>query len=215
MGIYIEAIILYIVLFFSGSAAQITGGTVQATAFSAPAEIYKIILYCIPSLALIWYLLIRSWKLEYWVVKPGRKDLISGLITFPCLLVIGITIAFISLYVGAAAGQSAFFSPSTASDWIILSLSCFFIAYLEESFFRFYLLNKRKEMNLSSASALTLSVALFSVCHIYEGPWGFLNAAISGTLLGFMYLRYNSLHGIAIAHGLYNICVYILNALIN
>jgi membrane protease YdiL (CAAX protease family) len=53
---------------------------------------------------------------------------------------------------------------------------------------------------------------LFSVCHLYEGPWGFLNAAISGILLAFIFLRYRSIHGIALAHGLYNVFVYAMNA---
>jgi len=92
-------------------------------------------------------------------------------------------------------------------------LSCLFAAYLEESYFRFYLLSKRHEMNMSDTSALLFSTALFSVCHIYEGPWGFTNAVLAGAFLGFIFLRYNSLHGIAIAHGMYNISVFVINAL--
>jgi len=53
-------------------------------------------------------------------------------------------------------------------------------------------------------------VVLFAVCHIYEGPWGFLNAVISGAILGFVFLRYNSLHGIAAAHALYNISLFVI-----
>jgi len=100
-------------------------------------------------------------------------------------------------------------------EWVILFIICFLSAYLEESYFRFYILTKRKKLNLSDTSALALSVILFSICHIYMGPWGFLNAVISGTFLGFMFLRFNSLHGIAIAHGLYNIAVYVIYAIMN
>jgi membrane protease YdiL (CAAX protease family) len=85
-------------------------------------------------------------------------------------------------------------------------------AYLEETFFRFYLLTRRDELGLDAAPALALSVILFSVCHIYEGPWGFLNAVISSAFLGFIFLRFKALHGIAIAHGCYNLSVYIINA---
>jgi len=45
---------------------------------------------------------------------------------------------------------------------------------------------------------------------LYEGPWGFLNAALSGTVLAFVFLRFRSLHGISAAHALYNILVYVL-----
>ncbi|MCL2442760.1 MAG: CPBP family intramembrane metalloprotease [Treponema sp.] len=213
MGIYIEALILYILLFFSGSAAVVTGA--EAADFSAVAALTRIFLYLIPSLALVWYLLVRSWKVEFWGVRPGKKDLVSGLITLPCLLITGAVIAFASSYIGGPSANMRLQSPSTAAEWAVLVLFCLFSAYLEESYFRFYLLSKREELNLNASSALALSVALFSVCHIYEGPWGFLNAVISGTILGFIFLRYNSLHGIAIAHGLYNIAAYILNAVMN
>jgi membrane protease YdiL (CAAX protease family) len=53
---------------------------------------------------------------------------------------------------------------------------------------------------------------LFSICHIYEGPWGFLNAALSGVVLAYAFLRFRSLHGVAIAHALYNILAYVLAA---
>jgi len=207
MGIYIEALVLYILLFFSGSMAQITGITAQAAGFSAIAGIVRIVLYIIPAIVLIWYLLLKTWKLEYWVIRPGRKDLISGLITFPFLLLTGFAIAYLSSYIDGTATVKLVV-PSSAAQWIVLCIICILAAYLEESFFRFYLLSRRQEMNMSAASALIFSVILFSVCHVYEGPWGFLNAVISGTFLGFMFLRYNSIHGIAVAHGLYNIVIY-------
>jgi len=215
MGIYIEAIILYVVLFFSGTAIQLSSSASQAAGFSVAAEIAKIMLYCIPSLALIWYLTIKSWKLEYWSVRPGKKDLISGLITFPCLLLTSFIVANISKYAGDNTTQAIIYSPTSAFEWVILCISCLFAAYLEESFFRFYLISRRQELNLNATSALILSVALFSVCHIHEGPWGFLNSVLAGVFLAFMFLRYNSLHGIAVAHALYNITVYVLNSIVN
>lgn len=207
MSIYIEALILYIVLFFSGSPAV----TVSAE-FSITAEIGKVLLYIIPSIALIWYLLSRNWKTEYSTVKPGKHDLIAGLITLPCLLITGFTVALMASLTGSPAMEVSLHTPASTAQWVILCVSCILAAYLEESFFRFYLLSKRHDMNLKAPLALFFSTALFSICHIYEGPWGFLNAAIAGLFLGFMFLRYNSIHGIAIAHGLYNIAAYTINA---
>ncbi|MCL2237282.1 MAG: CPBP family intramembrane metalloprotease [Treponema sp.] len=208
-----EAIILYILLFLSGTITRLMGAAPQASAFSPIATLTHLMLYIIPSLALIWYIICKSWKLEYWLVRPGKKDVISGLITLPCLILLGSAASLISLYIGDSSLRTTLHSPTTVSGWIILSLYCIFFAYLEESFFRFYLLGKRKEMNLGATQALILSVILFSLCHLSSGPWGFLNAALCGALLGFMFLRYNSLHGIAVAHGLYNIASYVLNAL--
>jgi membrane protease YdiL (CAAX protease family) len=215
MGIYIEALILYILLFFSGVAVVFSGGTSGTTEFSAAAELSKILLYIIPSLVLIWYLILRAKTIEIWAIKFGKKDLISLALTLPALLITGSVVALAASFFNGTSAQTVFHTPSSLSGWIIVCISCVFSAYLEESYFRFYLLTKREALNLNAPSALCLSVVLFSLCHIGGGPWSFLNAAISGTFFGFMFLRYNSLHGIAIAHALYNIAAFSLNALNN
>ncbi|MDR2542307.1 MAG: CPBP family intramembrane metalloprotease [Treponema sp.] len=210
MSIYLEALILYIILFFSGSAA---GRTLQAAIlFSISSQILEILLFFIPSIAVIWYILARNWKTERRVIKPGKKDLIVCLISFPILLIIGAIMGIISTFTVPAA-QTMPFSPSDISGWIFLSFSCICLAYLEESFFRFFLLSKRNEMGMNAAAALLVSTALFSLCHIYLGPFGFLNSVIAGLILGFIFLKSGSLHGIAITHGLYNITAYVINAL--
>jgi len=212
VGIYIEAIILYIVLFFSGSAGWFSSGSAED--FSVWAELAGTLLYSLPSIALIWYLLFKVKKPAKWGIKPGKNDVLSGLMALPCLLLTGLTASFVGSRLGGSSAQVLIHSPTTIAGWIILCISRISAAYLEESYFRFYLLSRKKELNLEAAPALAFSVILFSVCHIYEGPWGFLNAVISGTLLAFIFLRYNALHGIAIAHGLYNISVYAINALL-
>jgi len=211
MSRFAEAFILYIVLFFSGTAGSIINGT-QVINFSITAQITGIVLRVIPSLALIWYLILKARRLEDWIIRPGRKDMTSGLITLPCLLLIGLATTFVSSFIGGSQAQISLNSPSSVPGWITLCVSCVCAAYLEESYFRYYLLTRNDELNMSASSALVLSTALFSICHIYEGPWGFLNAALSGAFLCFIFLRYNSLHGTAIAHGLYNILVFVVNA---
>jgi len=212
VGIYIEALLLYIILFFSGAAGAIVNSPAPE-GFSAVREIIRISLHSIPSLALVWYLLLRVKKAKYWYIKPGKKDIVSFLITFPCLLITGFIISFISSSIGETTIILTY--PSNTPGWIILSFSCIFAAYLEESFFRFYLLSRRDELKLSAVSALIFSVALFSICHIYEGPWGFLNSFFSAVILAFIFLRYEALHGIAFAHGLYNIAAYVINSMLS
>jgi len=216
MGIYLEAIILYIVLFLSGTASfLINTPQVTQAGFSITAVLSGIFLRTIPSLALIWFVLLKKKKLKDWGIQPGIKDLISCVITFPCLLIIGFTVTYISSKIGESSLQIKLVSPATGSGWVVLGLSCLLAAYLEESFFRFYLLARRNELRLTAVYALVFSVSLFSICHIYEGPWGFLNAVLSSTLLCFMFLRYKSLHGISIAHAMYNIAVYAINTMMN
>ena len=183
--------------------------------FSNTAELMRLLTYTIPSLALIWYLLLRVKKLRNWGIRPGKYDLFSCFTAFPCLLITGFVIAATASGISGNSAQISLHFPSNARGWILLTISCIVSAYLEESFFRFYILSRREEMRLSPAGALIVSVALFSICHIYEGPWGFLNSVLAGIFLAFIFLRYNSLHGIAIAHGLYNIAVYAIYALFN
>jgi len=217
MGIYLEAVILYIVLFLSGSASFFSNSPMSGaqTGFSSSAALGGIFMRSIPSLALIWFLLLKKKKLKDWGIKPGLKDLLSGIITLPCLLIIGFMVTYTSSKVGETSIKITLDSPSTGPEWVILGLSCVFSAYLEESFFRFYLLSRRNEFNISAVCAFALSTALFSICHIYEGPWGFLNAVLSSALLCFIFLRYKSIHGISIAHAMYNIAVYVINSMIN
>jgi membrane protease YdiL (CAAX protease family) len=211
MGIYIEALILYIVLFFSGAAGAVMSSVQAVEGFSITGELSKIFLYYIPSLALIWYLLLKEKPPAFWSIKPQIKDLKAWLTALPCLLITGSVIAYISSSVGGDSAGVVMFSPSNIAEWTILCFTCFFAAYLEETFFRFYLINRMEELNIGSVKALAVSSLLFSICHIYVGPWGFLNSLISAVILAFIFLRYRALHGIAIAHGLYNIAVYVIN----
>ena len=213
MGIYIEALILYIILFLAGSAGAIGNIPAEVAEFSAFAELNRIILYSIPSLALVWYLLLKGKIPKNMGIKPCKNDIISGLIAFPCLFITGFATALISQNIGPSPQVPAGF-PSSVIDWTVVGISCILAAYLEESFFRYYLISKRKELNMGQVQVLIFSTLLFSVCHIYEGPWGFLNSIISGVILAFLFLRYQTLHGIAIAHGLYNIAVYVINSIL-
>jgi len=205
-----EALILYIVLFFSGAAGFVINGG-QNVDFSISAQIAGIFLHSLPSLALIWLMILKTKSIDDCNIKPARMDLISASITLPCLLLIAFVISSVSSFIGESQSRLSFISPSTISGWLILCLSCICSAYLEESYFRYYLLTKRSELKLNAPSALVFSTALFSICHIYEGPLGVLNAAISGAFLCLIFLRFNSLHGIALAHGLYNIAVFATN----
>jgi membrane protease YdiL (CAAX protease family) len=216
MYIYIETLILYMVLFFSGATGAFVNEVQES--FSTIAELKRLFLYSIPSLALIWYMLLRVKSLSHWDIKPGKKDLVCGLVTFLSLIIIGFVMAFVSSRIISitmqheAIEQAAVHPPATALQWVVLVISCIVSAYVEESFFRFYILARRDELKLHASYALLLSVALFAICHIYEGPWGFLNSVLSGTLLCFMFLRYKAFHGITIAHGLYNVSVFVINS---
>ena len=213
MSTFIEPLILYVVLFFRISAgAVLSGGASEnAVEFSAIVETARIFLYNIPSLVLIWYLLLKEKSLKEWgITLPGKKDLFPAVMTPLALILIGLTISLASRHFDNIPSGSRFLPPQNFISWIILIISCISAAYLEESFFRFYLLSKRKDMKLGLHRAVLVSVVSFSLCHIYEGPWGFLNAVLSGIVLAFVFIRFRSLHGITFGHALYNVMVYVM-----
>jgi membrane protease YdiL (CAAX protease family) len=212
MRSFIEPFILYWVLFFripAGSAPGEGAAGANALEFSLAGEAARILLYTLPSLALVWYLLLKAKTLRAMGVKlPQKKDFAVASMAFLALTLIGVTISLVSAKFGETLLQSL--GPQTVTAWAVLVISCLSSAYLEESYFRFYLLSKKEEMGLGPHRAALFSTLLFSVCHIYEGPWGFLNAALSGVVLAYVFLRFRSLHGVAAAHALYNILAYVL-----
>jgi membrane protease YdiL (CAAX protease family) len=188
-----------------------TGGPVE---FSAIYETTRIVMYTIPSLILVWYLMLKQKSLREWgVTLPRKKDMYSAALTFPALVLVGLTFSFVSPYFDDIPAGPKFLPPGSAAAWVVLIVSCTISAYLEESYFRFYLLSKREEMGLGPHRAVLVSTLLFALCHVYEGPWGFLNSTLSGVILAVVFLRFRSLHGIAAAHAMYNILVYALGTI--
>jgi len=215
MGPFIEPFIIYWVLFFRLPLGAVRGEAASVTEaeFSWIAETGRIFMYTLPSLALVWYLLLRKKSLRAMGVTFLKKsDFVIVFLAFSALTLIGVTISLVSAQFGAAAVLHPYLSPRTAPGWAVLAVSCLGSAYLEESFFRFYLLSKKEEMGLGPHRAVLVSTLLFSTCHIYEGPWGFLNSTLSGIVLAYFFLRSRSLHGVSVAHALYNILAYVLGA---
>jgi len=212
MVVYLEAVILYIYIFFSGFFFT---GTAETGAFPIPPELLKILLYLLPSIAIIWILLYRSRKIEYIIIKPGIKDLIALVITYPALLTSGFAVSLFASLTGTVSNQAFFNSPSSVSAWILISVYCLLSALLEESFFRYYLLVKKDELRLKIPLVIAISVFLFSVCHLRDGLWGMLNAAIAGFVLCLVFIKFKSFYGIVTAHWFYNMTALIINAFNN
>jgi membrane protease YdiL (CAAX protease family) len=204
--------------------------------------------YNIPSLLLLWYLFhVKGKKIFPGKIQSG--DFQSLIIALPGLLGIGLGISVLSSIVSSPETTvTVVEAPGGPAAWILMILSCFSTGYLEETYFRHYLLNRFHRPKSGTRAAETgnpdyeavevfppdicletrglpaalgslyakagpvpgilASTALFSLCHIYEGPWGVINAVLAGLLLSLIYVHYGALHGLAWAHGLYNIFIY-------
>jgi membrane protease YdiL (CAAX protease family) len=186
-------------------------------------------------LLLLWYLsYIKGKRLFPAKIRPG--DFQSLVIALPGLLGIGLGLSVLSSVVSGSEAAGVAEVPDGLAAWIVTAVSCFSTGYLEETYFRHYFLGrfrKRKpgipppELGVSAyrayqpmealssntpgtnpAAGVLASTAFFSLCHIYEGPWGVINAALAGLFLSLIYIHYGALHGLAWAHSLYNMFIY-------
>lgn len=233
-----EALILYFVLFFPGiyNAPFYTEGITPGTIpFSTLRELARTLTYSVPSLALLWYLILdkkgfstlrETFSSESGLsqligreppsIKPLKKDFICLGACFPGLVIIGL---FISLLISLFSQQTALTAPPIVEGpenvigWIVIIFSSIATGYLEETYFRYYLLTKLESQLPQAIVRIIISTVLFSLCHFYEGPWGVLNAVLAGVFLSMLFIRFRSLHGIAWAHAAYNIFVYAMGSL--
>jgi membrane protease YdiL (CAAX protease family) len=207
---FVEPLILYWILFLP--AWGFPASDASALSFSVTQELSRIAVYNLPALALIWYLLFRSARPFSPLPGPWprRGDLITALFTLPALAALG---ALVSL------PGTLFPNPISAPEIgllqgplavLVMILSSLSTGYLEETYFRFYLFRRLAEAGVGLTKAALVSSLLFALCHFYEGPLGALNAFLAGLLLFCIFARRRSLHGIAWAHGGYNIFVYVM-----
>ncbi|MDR2068254.1 MAG: CPBP family intramembrane metalloprotease [Spirochaetaceae bacterium] len=200
----LEPLILFGILFLPGIGFVSQGPLI----FSVNRELSRIVVHNIPSLALIWYIAGVTGKIR--IPKPCIRDLKAALIAFSALAVIGFCASLALLPLRDLFLPLVIEPPGTFLQWAVMIPSVLSSAYVEESYFRFYLLIRLEESEAGPGKGVFLSVFLFSLCHIYEGIPGVVNALLAGTCLSLLFLKYRSLHGLAWAHGAYNAAVYII-----
>jgi len=214
-------LILYFVLFFPGIYSTGIGGgneIAETISFSIVRELGRTLTYTIPSLALLWYIFpdkkgFSSLKQE----KLQKRDFLPFAIGLPGLILIGLGISFLVSFFYLRYGLALpvkVEAPVSVLGWIVMAFSCLGTGYLEESYFRYYLLTKLEKQQPNVWIRIIFSTILFSLCHIFEGPWGIINAMLAGFFLSWLYDRFRSLHGIAWAHGAYNIFVYFIGGVV-
>jgi len=215
-----EALILYFVLFFPGIYIAGLSGAVEAVEtipFLMFRELGRTLTYTVPSIALVWYIIGRK-KLSALISRRFRiKDLFAFVTGLFGLILISLGISYlVSMflqYYDFIPVPAKVEAPVHYSGWIVLVFSCLCTGYLEESYFRYYLITKYEKSIPQIPIRVVYSTFLFSLCHIYEGPGGFINSVLAGILLSALFIRYRSLHGVAWAHGAYNIFVYVMGML--
>ena len=216
-----EAFLLYFVLFFPSLSSGVDFSLPQAEVipFSAIRELGRTLTYTIPSLALLWYLISgRQGISAFFSEKPKKQDFLPFIIGLPGLILISLGISLLKSLFSKSLGLPLppwVKAPVNMSGWIVMVFSCLATGYLEESYFRYYLLSKLENQVPWTALRIGFAAFLFAACHFYEGPMGILNAVSASVLLSFLFIRYRSLHGIAWAHAAYNIFVYAMGIFVD
>ena len=225
-----EALILYLVLFFPGilgvlswfSSDWLAQGmeAAQTLPFSIFRELGRTLTYTLPAIALLLFLISRGegrqtvpGKKSFSSLKkvtPNKRDILPFLIGLPVLIIIGLFISFIMTRFVTVTPPPGIEGPYNFWGWLVVVLACLGTGYLEELYFRQYLLSRMEPAIPRTAVRVLFSTALFALCHIHYGPWGVLNAAIAGLFLSALFLKFRSLHGVALAHAGYNMFVYFM-----
>jgi membrane protease YdiL (CAAX protease family) len=204
----LEPLILYGILFLPGALRR--EPPAELAVFSLSREMIRVIAYNLPALALIWYL---RWSRGGRVSPPGLRDLFTFLLVFPALILTGICISRIAVLFPEIPGNFNIGAPGDIAGFLAVFISCISTGYLEESYFRYYLGEKIGEFGLGPRAFLAISTVLFSLCHVYEGPWGTMNSVLAAVILALAYTRFHGLHGLALAHGFYNFVVYLASGI--
>lgn len=140
---------------------------------------------------------------------PRRGDALVALGAFGALVVIAGATGLAASALPGVEVATGVEPPRTALGWIVVVFSCVITGYLEEGFFRAYILTRLDDVGVVGPRAILASSLLFALCHLYEGPWGVVNAALAAVALSVAFLARRSLHGPAWAHGAYNALVYL------
>ena len=186
----------------------------NAPEFLSAGEAVYSLFWRLPAVVLI-LLLLESPPL----FRPKRDFLVLAA-ALPALILAGFLVSLAAAFTGFLPPEEIK-PPGGIQGWaaaILLSLS---IGALEEAFFRVYLPERimgfqqaesRRaggETSRSAAPAFIASAVVFAFCHAWEGPWGIANALLASFALSIAYIKSGSFYGIALAHGLYNIFVFL------
>lgn len=176
--------------------------------FDSAEELSRVLLHDLPALALVLFVS-RGSLPEDPFAQPKRSDALYAAGGFVALVLISSTAGYASSFFPGEAAGGYLEAPTDFAGWAAALASCAVTGYLEESYFRAYLLRKLESFGVARFRAIFISVALFSLCHLYEGAWGILNATLAGAALSFLFLRSGTVHAAAWAHAAYNMFVYV------
>ena len=216
MSVGKEFALLFGVLFLPGMLAQ--GGDVDPQSFESIRYQIQLLAVAIPQILLVvTFSDLRrpgssrrfGWR------RPDRGDLISAFVGITGVLAVVWAVSILAGIITSGGEGTEPVIDWSFERWELIPLvlvSTMAIGYREEIFYRAYITDRAEEAGVDPRFALAGGALLFAAGHVYQGVMGFVIALAIGLLLGAVYLKGRSLHGIAVAHGLYNFLVLLGSA---
>lgn len=96
--------------------------------------------------------------------------------------------------------------------WIPLGVMMLSVAWVEELFFRGYLLTRLLQVGTSTTAAIVVAALLFSLGHGYQGVGALAFSFAAGVFLGILWVRKGGILNLTIGHAIYNIVALVLVA---
>ena len=214
-----EPLLLFLAVFFPGYISQ-AAERVSPSLFNSPGFNLLYLSLAGSQLVLIIYLILLDPKIPHpsYGLRPFRRTIPLkalggvGLIALILLPVYQVNALLISQ---GLIPQSEII-PWEFSNYPLLPLvflTCLTTGYLEEGYFRSYLLTKGEQGGIGRPTLVISTNILFALGHLYQGIWGFLVTFLIGLVLSWLFLKKRNLHLIAWSHGYYNFLVLALAAL--
>lgn len=229
-------IALYVLLFFPDSVPALFGAAaspeIAVQPYSASNELFQTAVFYMPALAIVLYFCrIDTRRAARSASAPcppppsasgaspaaaALRFLFRAVFCAAALLLIGTGTALAESFFQTDVPAGPLFArPEGAAEIAVMAVSCIAAAYLEEAFFRVFLLRRLLAHGAGGSdtggfSASLVSAALFAACHGWEGAAGIVGAFLSGLFLNYWITRTKSLSGAAVSHAAYNIAVYLL-----
>lgn len=192
----------------------------DARAFEQLSHHLLVLTVALPQIGLILYLLtLQPWlhPARYGVVSFRPADLLRALGLLLLLLLVPLVLTGVLLLLPDVQRllENGFrwrFGRWEYAPLVILT--SIVVGYREELFFRGYLIGRLEDAGVGRGAAVMGGSVLFGLGHLYQGLPGFIVATLTGLILSVAFLRRRSVHGIALAHGLYNSAVLFVSAMV-
>jgi len=214
-----EPLLLFLIIFFPGYILQ-NSESIDADLFNNPSLNIVYLMTTLPQTILVAYLILQDKsndRLRFGLTIPLKRDFLKAFIALGQIFM-----ALIPLYLlGSLLMTQGIISDYAAVEWKftnysiipLVFITCLSTGYLEEIYFRSYLISKGEVAGVSKWPLLLGINFLFAAGHLYQGVMGFIVTFGIGMVLSLVFIKRRNIHIIALGHGYYNFLILLISGL--